>query len=121
MSARSELRWVKVESTATFTCGWLRRRSVRRVHRIGCISAMLEPHSTKASAASKIVIAAHRLVHAERAHEGDRRRRHAVAGIWVEIVRAKARPHQLGGGVAFEDGPLPGAEHAERARPLRFQ
>ena len=28
------------------------RRSATRVHRIGCISAMLEPHSTKASVAS---------------------------------------------------------------------
>ena len=41
------------DSTATLTCGWLSRRSVSRVHRIGCISAMLEPQSTKASAASK--------------------------------------------------------------------
>ena len=33
--------------------GALRRRSVTRVHRIGCISAMFEPQSTKASACSK--------------------------------------------------------------------
>ena len=69
----------------------------------------------------EIVVAAHRLVHAEGAHEGDRRRRHAVAGIRIEIVGAKARPHQLGGGVAFVDRPLPRAEHAERGRTLFLQ
>ncbi|MNN36470.1 hypothetical protein D3C81_1503690 [compost metagenome] len=53
MSARSKERCVKVDSTATRVFGWLRRRSVMRVHRMGCISAMFEPHSTKASAASK--------------------------------------------------------------------
>ncbi len=52
MSARSNERCSKVESTATRTCGAESRRSVTRVHRIGCISAMLEPHSTKASVAS---------------------------------------------------------------------
>ena len=52
MSARSKLRCSKVDSTATLTCGWLRRRSVTRLHRIGCISAMFEPHSTKLSVAS---------------------------------------------------------------------
>ena len=40
------------QSTATLTCGCDRRRSVTRVHRIGCISAMFEPQSTNASAAS---------------------------------------------------------------------
>ncbi len=34
------------------TCGALSLRSVTRVHRMGCISAMLEPQRTKASAAS---------------------------------------------------------------------
>ena len=43
---------LKVESTATFTCGLPMPRSAMRVHRIGCISAMLEPQSTNASAAS---------------------------------------------------------------------
>ena len=51
-SARSKLRWRKVESTATSVPGSDSRRSVTRVHRIGCISAMLEPQSTKASACS---------------------------------------------------------------------
>src|SRR5712675_2847293 len=45
MSARSNERCSKVDSTATCTCGALRRRSATRVHRIGCISAMLLPHS----------------------------------------------------------------------------
>ena len=53
ISARSMLRSVKVDSTAHFTPGVPRRRSARRVHRIGCISAMFEPHRTKASACSK--------------------------------------------------------------------
>ena len=43
--------WV-YDSTATFVFGADSRRSVTRDHRIGCISAMFEPHSTKASAAS---------------------------------------------------------------------
>ena len=69
----------------------------------------------------EIIVAAHRLVHAEGAHEGDRGRRHAVAGIRIEVVGAKAGPHQLGGGVAFVDRPLPRAEHAERGRTLLLQ
>ena len=52
-SARSKLRCSKVESTTTFTCGAVSRRSASRDHRIGCISAMFEPHSTKASACSR--------------------------------------------------------------------
>ena len=39
--------------TATLTCGALSLRSVNRVHKIGCISAMFEPHKTNASACSK--------------------------------------------------------------------
>ena len=69
----------------------------------------------------EIVVAPHRLVHAEGAHEGVGRRRHAVAGIGIEIVGAEAGPHQLGRGIAFENRPLAGAEHAERRRPLFLQ
>jgi SAM-dependent methyltransferase len=43
MSARSKQRCSNVERTATLTCGALKRRSVTRVHKIGCISAMFEP------------------------------------------------------------------------------
>ncbi|MNT62873.1 hypothetical protein D3C72_2006360 [compost metagenome] len=52
LSASSKLRCSKVDRTDTLTFSLLRRRSVMRDHRIGCISAMLEPHSTKASACS---------------------------------------------------------------------
>ena len=69
----------------------------------------------------EIIVAAHRLVHAEGAHEGDRRGRHAVAGIRIKVVGAKAGPHQLGGGVAFIDRPLTRAEHAECGRTLVLQ
>ena len=69
----------------------------------------------------EIVIAAHRLVHAEGAHEGDSSRGHAMAGIRIEVVGAKSGPHQLGGGVTLEDRPLPRAEHANRRRPFLLQ
>ena len=69
----------------------------------------------------EIVVAAHRLVHAEGAHEGIGRRGHAVAGVGVEIVGAKAGAHQLGRGIALENRPLAGAEHADGCRPLFLQ
>ena len=69
----------------------------------------------------EIVVAAHRFVHAEGAHECVGRRRHAMACVGVEIVGAKAGPHQLGGGVAFPYGPLARAEHADRSRSLLLQ
>ena len=68
-----------------------------------------------------VVVAAHRLVHAEGAHEARDRGRHAVPGVGVEVVGAEARLHQLDRGVALPDGPLAGAEHADRARPLVAQ
>ncbi|MNG02211.1 hypothetical protein D3C84_852280 [compost metagenome] len=52
ISASSKLRCSKVDNTATLTWGWLKRRSVTRLQSIGCISAMFEPHRTKASVAS---------------------------------------------------------------------
>jgi hypothetical protein len=60
-----------------------------------------------------VVVAAHRLVDAEGAHEAGNRRGHAVAGVGVEVVGAEAGLHQLGGGVAFPDRPLAGAEHGD--------
>ena len=50
----------------------------------------------------EIVVAAHRLVHAEGPHEGVGGGRHAVAGIGIEIVGAEAGTHQLGRGIAFK-------------------
>ena len=50
----------------------------------------------------EIVVAAHRLVHAECPHEGVGGRRHAVARIGIEVVGAEAGPHQLGRGIAFD-------------------
>jgi hypothetical protein len=67
-----------------------------------------------------VVVAAHRLVDAEGAHEAGHRRGHAVAGVGVEVVGAEAGLHQLGGGIAFPDRPLAGAEHGDGARPLAF-
>ena len=66
----------------------------------------------------EIVVATHRLVHAEGADEGDGGGRHAVAGVRIEIVGAEARPHQLGGGIALPDRPLARAEHADRLGSL---
>ena len=67
-----------------------------------------------------VVVAAHRLVDAEGAHEADRGGGHAVAGIGIEIVGAEAGLHQLQRGVAFPDRPLSGAEHADAARARAF-
>jgi len=61
-----------------------------RDHRMGCISAMLEPHSTKPSACSASSVAAHRLVDAEGAHEAGYGGGHAVARIGIEVVGAEA-------------------------------
>ena len=66
----------------------------------------------------EIVVATHRLVHAEGADEGDGGGGHAVAGVRIEVVGAKARPHQLGGGIALPDRPLARAEHADRLGSL---
>jgi hypothetical protein len=68
-----------------------------------------------------IVVAAHRLVGAERAHETHGGRGHAMARVGVEIVGAEAAFHQLECGVAFPDRPLARAEHADRGRPLVLQ
>ena len=61
-----------------------------------------------------VVVAAHRLVDAERAHEAGDGRGHAVARIGIEVVGAEAGLEELGGGVALPDRPLAGAEHADR-------
>src|SRR5690606_38680378 len=61
-----------------------------------------------------VVVAAHRLVDAEGAHEAGHGRGHAVARVGVEVVGAEPRLHQLGGGVAFPLRPLAGAEHGDR-------
>ncbi|MND30444.1 hypothetical protein D3C80_209750 [compost metagenome] len=69
----------------------------------------------------EIIVTAHRLIHAEGAHEGIGSRRHAVAGIGIEIVGAEAGAHQLGRGITLEDRPLAGTEHAHRRRSLFLQ
>jgi len=68
-----------------------------------------------------IVIAAHRLVDAEGAHEARDRRRHPVARIGIDIVAAEAGLEQLGRGIALSDRPLAGAEHADAARTALLQ
>ena len=68
-----------------------------------------------------IVVTAHRLIHTESTHEANDRRGHAMAGIGVNVVGAETGLHQLGGSIAFPDGPLAGAEHADGGRPLLFQ
>ena len=60
----------------------------------------------------QVVIAAHGLVGAKGAHEADHGGGHAVTGVGVDIVRAKAGLVELGRGIALVDGPLAGAEHA---------
>ncbi len=69
----------------------------------------------------EIVVAAHRLVHAEGAHEGGRGRGHAVTRVGIEIVRAEAATHELGCGIPLEDRPLAGTEHADGSGPLLLQ
>ena len=68
-----------------------------------------------------VVIAAHRLVHAEGAHEACHRRSHAVAGVGVDVVGAETGLVQLGSRIAFPDRPLAGAEHADRARAVLLE
>ena len=69
----------------------------------------------------EVVVAAHRLVHAERPHEAHDSRRHAVARVGIEIVGAEAGLEQLVGGIAFPDRPLARAEHADAGRASLFQ
>ena len=68
-----------------------------------------------------VVVAAHGFIHAEGTHEAHYRGGHAVTGIGIQVVGAQACLHQLGGGIAFPDGPLAGAEHADGGRALLFQ
>ena len=69
----------------------------------------------------EIIVATHRLVDAEGADEACDRGRHAVARIRVQIVRAETALEKLGGGVAFPDRPLAGAEHADGGRAGGFE
>ena len=69
----------------------------------------------------EIIVAAHRLVHAERPHETRDRRGHAVARIGVDMVRAEPRLHQLVRGIAFPDRPLARPRHADPGATLRLQ
>jgi hypothetical protein len=64
----------------------------------------------------EIVVTAHRLIHAESAHEPHDGRRHAVAGVRVEIVGPEASFEQFVSSVAFPDRPLTGPEHADGGR-----
>jgi hypothetical protein len=68
-----------------------------------------------------VVVAAHRLVDAEGAHEARNRGRHAVARIRIDVVGAETGLEQLHRRIAFPDGPLAGAEHADPARSLLLQ
>ncbi|MCY1341897.1 hypothetical protein D9M69_278650 [compost metagenome] len=61
-----------------------------------------------------VVVAAHGFIHAKGAHEAHDRRSHAVTGVGVDVVGTQAGLHQLVGGIAFPDRPLPGTEHADR-------
>ncbi|MNG65590.1 hypothetical protein D3C79_238580 [compost metagenome] len=68
-----------------------------------------------------IVIAAHRLVHAEGAHKAHHRRSHAMAGVRIQVIGAQPGFEQFGGGIAFPHRPLAGAEHTHRVGPLLLQ
>src|SRR5690606_36502084 len=68
-----------------------------------------------------VVVAAHRLVHAEGAHEARDRRGHAVARVGIDVVAAEAGLHQLVGGVALPHRPLAGAEHADAVAALGLE
>ena len=82
-----------------------------RVH-LGHVRA---PHDERVGRLD-VVVAAHRLVHAERAHEAGHRRGHAVAGVRVEVVRPEPGLQQLRRGVALPHRPLARAEHADGGR-----
>ena len=68
-----------------------------------------------------VIVAAHRLVDAESAHEARGGGGHAVTRIRIEIVGAEAGLHQLERGIAFPDCPLARAEHANAARSAVLQ
>ena len=121
MSARSNERCSKVDSTATRTCGALRPavgdpRPQDRMH----LRHVGAPQH-EGIGGFDVVVAAHRLVDAEGAHEADGRGRHAVARIGIDIVGAEAGLEQLERGIAFPDRPLAGAEHADAARTALLQ
>jgi hypothetical protein len=64
-----------------------------------------------------VVVATHRFVDPEGAHEAGYRRSHAVPCIGIEVVAQQAGLHQFGRGIAFPDRPLAGTEHGDIARP----
>ena len=68
-----------------------------------------------------IVVAAHRLVDAEGAHEASHSRGHAMTRVWIDVVGTETGLEQLYRRVALPDGPLTRAKHADRSRPLRLQ
>ena len=67
-----------------------------------------------------VVVAAHRLVNAESAHETGDSRSHAVTGIRVNIIGTETGLEQLDRRVAFPDRPLSGTKDANTIRPVGF-
>jgi len=68
-----------------------------------------------------VFVTAHRLVHAEGAHEAECCRGHAVARVGVDVVGTEAGLHQLVCGVTFPDRPLPRTEHADGFRAASLE
>ena len=84
-----------------------------RVH-LGHVRAPQREHVSSLN----VVVAAHRLVDTESAHETGYGRSHAVTGIRIQAVGTQTGFPQLGGGIAFPHRPLTGTEHRHAARAL---
>ena len=65
-----------------------------------------------------VVVAAHRLVDAECAHEARDGRGHAMARIGIDVVAAEPGLVKFCGGIAFPHRPLAGSEHPDRTGPV---
>ena len=126
-SARSERgfsgRWMSAiiavlvtrgSATIRVLCGF----ASRYWQRMGWLSAMLAPMSRMTSARLQVFVSARRPVAAERELVAGDRRRHAERGVAVVVVGAESELHQLAQRVEFFRHQLPGADHAQRARPV---
>ena len=78
----------------------------------GVVLGHVRPPQDEGVGVLEIVVAAHRLVGAEGAHETDHGGGHAMARIRVDVVGAEARLVKFGGGITLVNGPLAGAKHA---------
>ncbi|CSA61096.1 Uncharacterised protein [Vibrio cholerae] len=69
----------------------------------------------------KVVITAHRLINTKGTHKAHYRRSHTVTCVGVNVVRTKARFHQLHRRVTFHHCPLARTEHTHAGWAFGFK